>query len=142
GHTTAPRTESTPAKGSPACNSRRGAECRAWMRTASGRPPRRPRRHARCPRRSPASISRWPKRSSFSAGPAVRGSMTKQRFVIVGGGLAGGTAAMTLRHHGFDGEVILVGAEAHPPYSRPPLSKEHHRAERPIADHSVDPQAR
>jgi 3-phenylpropionate/trans-cinnamate dioxygenase ferredoxin reductase subunit len=44
-------------------------------------------------------------------------------MVIVGAGVAGGTAAMTLRTAGFAGEVVVVGDEDHPPYSRPPLSK-------------------
>ncbi|NDJ87959.1 MULTISPECIES: NAD(P)/FAD-dependent oxidoreductase [Mycolicibacter] len=49
--------------------------------------------------------------------------------VVVGAGLAGGTAALTLRSKGFDGRVILVGDEKHPPYSRPPLSKQLIRGE-------------
>jgi 3-phenylpropionate/trans-cinnamate dioxygenase ferredoxin reductase component len=65
--------------------------------------------------------------------------MRKQRFVIVGAGLAGGTAAMTLRQEGFDGEVVLLGAEVHPPYSRPPLSKEYLRGEAPFRDQLVNP---
>ena len=44
-------------------------------------------------------------------------------MVIVGGGLAAGTAAKTLVDEGFDGEVTIVTEEAHPPYQRPPLSK-------------------
>ena len=44
-------------------------------------------------------------------------------IVIVGAGLAGGTAATELREHGYDGRVVLIGAEEHPPYERPPLSK-------------------
>lgn len=52
-----------------------------------------------------------------------------QTFVIVGAGLAGGTAASTLREDGFDGRVVLIGAEKHPPYERPPLSKEYLRGE-------------
>ena len=47
-----------------------------------------------------------------------------ESYVIVGAGIAGGTAAETLRKQGFDGEVHLVGAEPHRPYDRPPLSKE------------------
>jgi len=43
--------------------------------------------------------------------------------VIVGGGLAGATAALTLRAQGLDGRVIVVCGERRPPYSRPPLSK-------------------
>lgn len=44
-------------------------------------------------------------------------------FVVVGGGLAGATAALTLRTSGFDGRVVVVCEEEHAPYSRPLLSK-------------------
>lgn len=52
-----------------------------------------------------------------------------ETFVIVGASLAGGGAAATLRQEGFDGRVILIGAEPQPPYERPPLSKEYLRGE-------------
>jgi 3-phenylpropionate/trans-cinnamate dioxygenase ferredoxin reductase component len=55
--------------------------------------------------------------------------MMSETFVIVGAGLAGGAAVFTLRQDGFDGRVILIGAEKHPPYERPPLSKEYLRGE-------------
>ena len=45
-------------------------------------------------------------------------------IVIVGAGLAGGTAATELREQGHTGPVVLIGAEPHPPYERPPLSKD------------------
>ena len=54
----------------------------------------------------------------------------RRTFVIVGGGLAGASAAATLRADGFDGRVVLVGAEQEEPYHRPPLSKEYLRGER------------
>jgi 3-phenylpropionate/trans-cinnamate dioxygenase ferredoxin reductase subunit len=44
-------------------------------------------------------------------------------FVIIGANLAGGRAAEALRSAGFDGRVVLVGAEPDRPYERPPLSK-------------------
>jgi 3-phenylpropionate/trans-cinnamate dioxygenase ferredoxin reductase subunit len=44
-------------------------------------------------------------------------------YVIVGAGLAGAKAAQTLREEGFDGEIVLIGAETERPYERPPLSK-------------------
>jgi NADPH-dependent 2,4-dienoyl-CoA reductase/sulfur reductase-like enzyme len=44
-------------------------------------------------------------------------------IVIVGAGLAGANAAEELRSQGYAGDVTLVGAEPHPPYERPPLSK-------------------
>ncbi|MDQ6921105.1 MAG: FAD-dependent oxidoreductase [Candidatus Dormibacteraeota bacterium] len=65
--------------------------------------------------------------------------MSKQRFLIVGAGLAGGTAARALRQQGFQGEVVVVGAEGHLPYIRPPLSKEYLRGEAPFADQFVNP---
>ena len=51
--------------------------------------------------------------------------------VIVGAGLAGAKAAEALREEGFDGRVVLVGAEEELPYERPPLSKEYLRGEVP-----------
>ncbi|MBT2586059.1 FAD-dependent oxidoreductase [Arthrobacter sp. ISL-95] len=50
--------------------------------------------------------------------------MENERMVILGGGLAGATAAKTLRAEGYGGAVTLVGAENRTPYLRPPLSKE------------------
>lgn len=47
-----------------------------------------------------------------------------QHIVIIGAGHAGGSAAIALRAAGFAGDVTLIGAEASPPYERPPLSKE------------------
>jgi 3-phenylpropionate/trans-cinnamate dioxygenase ferredoxin reductase subunit len=44
-------------------------------------------------------------------------------IAIVGGGLAGATAATELRETGYDGEVVLFAGEPHLPYERPPLSK-------------------
>ncbi|WP_405433748.1 NAD(P)/FAD-dependent oxidoreductase [Micromonospora sp. NBC_00617] len=46
-----------------------------------------------------------------------------QRVVVVGNGIAGRTAAETLREAGFDGELTIVGDETHAAYSRPALSK-------------------
>jgi 3-phenylpropionate/trans-cinnamate dioxygenase ferredoxin reductase component len=47
-----------------------------------------------------------------------------QSVVIVGAGQAGGWAAKTLRDQRFAGRITLVAEERHPPYERPPLSKE------------------
>jgi 3-phenylpropionate/trans-cinnamate dioxygenase ferredoxin reductase subunit len=44
-------------------------------------------------------------------------------FAIIGASLAGARAAEALRARGFDGRILLIGAERHPPYERPPLSK-------------------
>ncbi len=45
-------------------------------------------------------------------------------YLIVGAGQAGLQIAESLRHEKYDGPVILLGAEAHAPYNRPPLSKQ------------------
>lgn len=46
-----------------------------------------------------------------------------RRIVVVGGSLAGVAAVEELRLLGFDGEIVLIGAESTLPYDRPPLSK-------------------
>jgi 3-phenylpropionate/trans-cinnamate dioxygenase ferredoxin reductase subunit len=43
--------------------------------------------------------------------------------VVVGASLAGLRAAESMRAAGEDGEIVVVGAETHHPYTRPPLSK-------------------
>lgn len=50
-------------------------------------------------------------------------------LVVVGASLAGLRAVEAVRGDGWDGSIILVGAEAHLPYDRPPLSKEYLYAE-------------
>jgi 3-phenylpropionate/trans-cinnamate dioxygenase ferredoxin reductase subunit len=47
-----------------------------------------------------------------------------ERIVIVGAGLGGAHAALSLRERGFAGEIALIGDEIHAPYDRPPLSKQ------------------
>lgn len=64
-----------------------------------------------------------------------------ETIVIIGANLAGGSAAATLREEGFDGNVILVGAEPEPPYERPPLSKEYLRGEMTFEKALVRPRA-
>ena len=44
-------------------------------------------------------------------------------IIIVGAGQAGVRVAETLRKLGYDGRLLLIGEEPHPPYQRPPLSK-------------------
>ena len=65
--------------------------------------------------------------------------MKRPPIVIVGASLAGGTAAVTLREDGFDGDIVLVGAEARPPYNRPPLSKGYLRGQDRFEDQLVKP---
>ena len=52
-------------------------------------------------------------------------------FLLVGGGIASGNCARHLREQGADGDILLVGREPDPPYSRPPLSKGYLRGEEP-----------
>ncbi|GAA2897615.1 MULTISPECIES: NAD(P)/FAD-dependent oxidoreductase [Streptomyces] len=51
------------------------------------------------------------------------GSSAPRRVVVAGAGMAGVQTAVALREQGFTGTVILIGAEPHQPYDRPPLSK-------------------
>ncbi|GHH84232.1 pyridine nucleotide-disulfide oxidoreductase [Streptomyces sulfonofaciens] len=44
--------------------------------------------------------------------------------VVVGSSVAGVRTAQALRTEGYDGRVVLVGAEPGPPYDKPPLSKQ------------------
>ncbi len=66
--------------------------------------------------------------------------MKRERIVIVGASLSGGTAAASLREGGFDGEIHLLGEESHLPYNRPPLSKGYLRGEERFADQLVHPE--
>jgi 3-phenylpropionate/trans-cinnamate dioxygenase ferredoxin reductase subunit len=50
-------------------------------------------------------------------------------IVIIGGGLAGGNAAATLRDEGFAGPVVIISREPGTPFGRPPLSKTYLRSE-------------
>ncbi|WP_078625590.1 FAD-dependent oxidoreductase [Streptomyces iakyrus] len=50
-------------------------------------------------------------------------SSAPRRVVVAGAGMAGVQTAVALRERGFTGDVILLGAEPHQPYDRPPLSK-------------------
>lgn len=50
-------------------------------------------------------------------------------YVLVGGGLTTARAAEALRAGGYDDELVVVTAESHHPYERPPLSKDYLRGE-------------
>jgi 3-phenylpropionate/trans-cinnamate dioxygenase ferredoxin reductase subunit len=52
-----------------------------------------------------------------------------EQIVIVGASLAGAKAAAALREEGYEGRVVLIGAEAEHPYERPPVSKYYLRGE-------------
>ena len=45
--------------------------------------------------------------------------------IIAGAGHAGGQTAISLRQAGYDGRIVVCGAEPAPPYQRPPLSKKY-----------------
>jgi 3-phenylpropionate/trans-cinnamate dioxygenase ferredoxin reductase subunit len=59
--------------------------------------------------------------------------------VVVGAGLAGGNAALELKRLEPNAHVTLVGAEPHPPYQRPPLSKGFLRGTEAFEDALVAP---
>jgi 3-phenylpropionate/trans-cinnamate dioxygenase ferredoxin reductase subunit len=63
----------------------------------------------------------------------------KSPIVIVGGGLAGGNAAATLREEGFSGPVVLITREPGVPFGRPPLSKTYLRSEEDLGGWYVRP---
>ena len=63
-------------------------------------------------------------------------------FAIVGASLTGASAALTLRDEGFDGRVVLIGAEPELPYERPPLSKAYLRGEQPFEKALVRPESK
>src|SRR6266568_1076941 len=93
-----------------------------------GRPGRRPgpppHAAASSSTRSPRSQTRRPLPGiTASAHPAGLSLGRMPTFVIAGASLAGAKAAETLRAEGFDGEIVLLGAEPERPYERPPLSK-------------------
>jgi 3-phenylpropionate/trans-cinnamate dioxygenase ferredoxin reductase component len=66
---------------------------------------------------------------------------SERPFVIVGGGVAGGNAAATLREEGFTGRVLLISKEDCVPFGRPPLSKTYLRSEEDLAGWYVRPAA-
>ena len=49
--------------------------------------------------------------------------MESTRYLIVGGGMTGDAAVKGIRERDAEGSIVLVGAEQHPPYARPPLTK-------------------
>jgi len=53
-------------------------------------------------------------------------------IVVVGAGLAAGTAVTELREQGHHERVVLFGAEPHLPYERPPLSKGYLMGKEPL----------
>jgi 3-phenylpropionate/trans-cinnamate dioxygenase ferredoxin reductase subunit len=68
--------------------------------------------------------------------------MTDQNapIVVVGGGLAAGTVVTELREGGYTGPLALYTDEAHPPYERPPLSKDYLLDKGELSDALVHPE--
>jgi 3-phenylpropionate/trans-cinnamate dioxygenase ferredoxin reductase subunit len=64
--------------------------------------------------------------------------MPTTTMIIVGGGLAGAKAVEVLRDKGFQGKIVLFGAEDHLPYERPPLSKDYLAGKKTLEDFTVD----
>jgi 3-phenylpropionate/trans-cinnamate dioxygenase ferredoxin reductase subunit len=60
-------------------------------------------------------------------------------IVIVGGGHAGGKAAIALREEGHTGPITIIGEENRPPYERPPLSKEYLQGESEVDAMLLEP---
>lgn len=55
----------------------------------------------------------------------VENSKAPESVIVVGGSLAGVRCATQLRRSGFQGHLTIVNGENHPPYDRPPLSKQY-----------------
>src|SRR5215472_10168161 len=64
---------------------------------------------------------------------------SEQVVVIVGTGITGGNAAVTLREEGWRGRILLLGAEPGIPFGRPPLSKTYLRGEDDLSAWYVKP---
>jgi 3-phenylpropionate/trans-cinnamate dioxygenase ferredoxin reductase component len=71
----------------------------------------------------------------MASGPRIEAPM-----VVLGGGLCGGNAAVTLREEGFAGRVVLISREPGVPFGRPPLSKTYLRSEEELDGWYVKPQ--
>jgi 3-phenylpropionate/trans-cinnamate dioxygenase ferredoxin reductase subunit len=61
--------------------------------------------------------------------------------LIDGSGHGGAQAAIALRQNGFAGTVAIAGAEAEPPYERPPLSKDYLAGEKAFERMLIRPEA-
>ena len=49
--------------------------------------------------------------------------MHTTKYLIVGAGMTGDMAAKGIREHDSEGSITMVGADPHPPYKRPLLTK-------------------
>lgn len=77
-------------------------------------------------------IASLPEELEFSREPEMAEKDTKadnSTFVILGAGVSGNAAAQAMREAGFQGNIIMITRENHPPYDRPNLSKEYLQGE-------------
>ena len=65
--------------------------------------------------------------------------MTSAGIVIIGAGMCGGNAAVTLREEGYRERVVLLADEPEAPFGRPPLSKTYLRGEEDLTAWMVKP---
>ena len=65
--------------------------------------------------------------------------VARYRYVIVGAGVAGASAVNGIREWD-GGSILLIGAEPHPPYHRPPLSKDLWLGRQSLETISVEPE--
>jgi 3-phenylpropionate/trans-cinnamate dioxygenase ferredoxin reductase subunit len=65
--------------------------------------------------------------------------MAHVKYLIIGGGNAGATAAFTLRDLDADGSILIVGGETDVPYKRYTLSKDYLRGQRPAGRMPIKP---
>jgi len=65
--------------------------------------------------------------------------MRPNPIVIIGAGEPGGRAAEALRAGGWDGSIVMIGAEVHAPEERPPLPKEFLAGAKGHADLAISP---
>ena len=63
----------------------------------------------------------------------------KSGIVIIGAGQAAAVASATLRKEKYTGAIKILGDESHPPYDRPPLSKQYLAGELSMAETLIRP---
>src|SRR5438309_6390369 len=68
-----------------------------------------------------------------------RFDVAQNGVVIIGAGLCGGNAAVTLREEGYRERIVLIGDEPEAPFGRPPLSKTYLRGEEDLSGWMVKP---
>jgi NADPH-dependent 2,4-dienoyl-CoA reductase/sulfur reductase-like enzyme/nitrite reductase/ring-hydroxylating ferredoxin subunit len=90
----------------------RVADGRVWVRV-----PKNPPASTASPDATPTALVGGETLATNAAAPDTR------TFVLVGAGAASQFAAQTLRQEGFGGRIVMLTAEAEPPYDRTKLSK-------------------